>query len=74
MGNFIWKDKQFKSLVLKWIEMLGCIGSNIRTNAGRKLWHSRDCVMIDLCGQDTASFKDSGKELVSGATSEQIPG
>lgn len=41
MGNFTWKDKKFKSLVLKWIKMLRYIGSNIRTNAVHK--QGTDC-------------------------------
>lgn len=32
MWNFKRKDKQFSSLVLKWIKILRYIGSNIRTN------------------------------------------
>jgi len=46
MRSFIWKDMQFKFLVLKWIKMLKYIGSNFRTNAVHKPWQGRDC-MID---------------------------
>lgn len=61
MGRLTRKEKQSKSLALKWIKMLGHIGSNIRTDAVHKLWQGRDRTIDELWARHSAPSGTSGR-------------
>lgn len=61
MGRLTRKEKQSKSLALKWIKMLRYIGSNIRTDAVHKLWQGRDRTIDELWARHSAPSGTSGR-------------